>query len=108
MAPFGSVPSEVSLEQAQASARSAVLSILASLKRVIGDLDNVAAWLTVSGFINADPGYTQTTLVMNPVSELLLDLYGPECGSHARIAPGVATVPLNLPVVISAEVEIAG
>ena len=102
------MPSQVSLEQAQASARSALLSILASLKPAIGDLDNVVAWLTVNGFVNADPGHAQTTLVMNPVSELLLDLYGPETGSHARVALGVAAVPFNLPLVISAEVEIAG
>jgi enamine deaminase RidA (YjgF/YER057c/UK114 family) len=105
LGPFGSVPSEVSLEQAQASACSALLSMLASLQRAIGNLDDVV-WLTVNGFVNADPGYAQTTLVMNPVSDLLLELYGPESGSHARIAPGVAAVPFNLPVVISAEIEI--
>src|SRR6266480_6402919 len=100
LGPFGSVPSEVSLEQAQTSACSTMLSMLASLKRAIGDLDNVVAWLTVNGFVNADPGYAQTTLVMNPVSELLLQLYGPETGSHARVALGVAAVPFNLPLVI--------
>ncbi len=107
LGPFGRVPGEVSLEQAQASACSAMLSMLASLKRAIGDLDNVVAWLTVNGFVNADPGYAQTTLVMNPVSELLLELYGPDSGSHARIAPGVAALPFNLPVVIAAEAEIS-
>ena len=103
--PFGPVPSQVSLDQAQTSARSALLALLASLKRAIGDLDNVAAWLTVNGFVNADPGYAQTTLVMNPVSELLLELYGPDSGGHARIAPGVAALPFNLPVIMAAEVE---
>jgi enamine deaminase RidA (YjgF/YER057c/UK114 family) len=107
LGPFGSVPSEVSLQQAQTSARSALLSMLASLKQAIGDLDSVAAWLAVNAFVNADPGYAQTTLVMNPASELLLELYGPDSGSHARIAPGVAALPFNLPVVISAEVEIS-
>jgi hypothetical protein len=105
--PFGRVPSQVSLGQAQASACAALLSVLASLKRAVGDLDNVAAWLTVNGFVNADPGYAQTTLVMNPVSELLLELYGPDSGGHARIAPGVAALPFNLPVIIAAEVEIS-
>jgi hypothetical protein len=97
----------VTLEQAQESARRATLSMLASLARAIGDLDNVAAWLTVSGFVNADPGYPWVTLVMNPASRLLLDLYGPEAGSHARIAPGVAALPFNLPVIIAAEVELS-
>jgi len=97
----------VSLEDAQASARSATLSMLGSLTRALGDLDMVSAWLTVSGFVNADPGYPMTTLVMNAASELLLDLYGEDAGSHARVAPGVTTVPFNLPLVVSAEVELA-
>jgi enamine deaminase RidA (YjgF/YER057c/UK114 family) len=104
--PFGSVPGQVSLEQAQASACAALLSLMASLKRAVGDLDKVAAWMTVNGFVNADPGYAQTTLVMNPASELLLDLFGQDSGSHARIAPAVAALPFNLPVIIAAEVEI--
>jgi len=104
--PFGKVPSEVSLEDALESARLATLAILSSLKAALGDLDRVGAWLMVNGFVNSDPGYPQTTLVMNPCSELILDLYGPEVGDHARTAIGVSTVPLNLPVVIAAEVEI--
>lgn len=106
--PFGSVPSEVSLEDAQASARSATLAMLASLKREVGDLDKVAAWMTVTGLVNADPGYPLTSLVMNPVSELLLDLFGDDAGGHARVAPGVSALPLNLPIVVSAEVELTG
>lgn len=105
--PFGKVPSDVSLEDAQASARLATLAMLASLKRAVGDLDNVVAWLTLSGNINADPGYPQTTLVANPASELLIDLYGADAGAHARTAIGMAALPLNLPVILAAEVEVA-
>jgi enamine deaminase RidA (YjgF/YER057c/UK114 family) len=105
--PFGKVPSEVSLEDAQASARLATLAMLASLKRAVGDLDEVVAWLTLSGNINADPGYPQTTLVANPASELLIDLYGADAGAHARTAIGMAALPLNLPVILAAEVELA-
>ncbi len=104
--PFGKVPSQVSLQDAQQSAGLAGLAILSSLKRALGDLDRVVAWLVVNGMVNADPGYTQTTNVMNGFSDLVLELYGPDVGQHARTAIGVATVPLNLPVVISAEVEI--
>src|SRR5438067_13700246 len=59
--PFGKVPSEVSQEEAQRSARLAGLAILASLRRRLGDLDRVTAWLIVNGMVNADPGYPQTT-----------------------------------------------
>jgi hypothetical protein len=104
--PFGKVPSEVSLEAAQAAARDTALSILGSLKRELGDLDRVVAWLMVYGMVNADAGYPQTTNAINGFSDLILELYGPEAGRHARIAVGMATLPLNNAVTIAAEVEI--
>jgi hypothetical protein len=105
--PFGKVPTAVSLEHAQESARLATLAVLSSLRASLGDLDRVTAWLMVNGYVNAEPGYAETTAVMNPSSDLIVGLYGAEAGSHARTAIGVATVPLNLPVVIAAEVEIS-
>jgi enamine deaminase RidA (YjgF/YER057c/UK114 family) len=107
LGPFGKVPTEVSLEAAQEAARSTALSMLASLKREIGDLDRVTAWLMVSGMVNAEPGYGQTTNVINGFSDLILELYGPDIGQHARTAVGVAALPLNNAVIIAAEVEFA-
>jgi enamine deaminase RidA (YjgF/YER057c/UK114 family) len=105
--PFGKVPTEVTLEAAQAAARSTALSILASLKRELEDLDRVAAWLMVYGMVNAEPGYAQTTNAINGFSDLIVELYGPQIGQHARIAVGMATLPLNNAVTIAAEVECA-
>jgi hypothetical protein len=45
--------------------------------------------------------------VINGFSDLIVELYGPEAGTHARMAPGVVTLPLGLPVVIGAEVAIS-
>jgi enamine deaminase RidA (YjgF/YER057c/UK114 family) len=103
--PFGRVPDEVRLDEAQASARCAGLTMLGSLRRALGSLDRVQAWLTVNGFVNAEIGYGQTTAVLNPLSELLLDVFG-DRGRHARTAIGVAALPMDLPVVVSAEVLI--
>ena len=105
--PFGKVGSnDVTLEQAYQAARLATLSILGTLKRELGDLDRVTAWLMVQGFVNVAPEFTQTTAVINGCSELILELYGPEVGQHARTAMGVAATPFGLPVIIAAEVEI--
>lgn len=84
------------------------LAILASLKRELGDLDRVSAWLTVTGMVNATPGFGETPNVINGFSDLILSLYGPDAGARARTAPGVATLPVNTPVIILAEVEIEG
>jgi len=104
--PLGKVGSDVSLEQACVAARAATLAALSSLQRLIGDLDRVSAWLSLSGMVNVAPGFIQTTDVINACSDLLLELYGPEIGKHARTAIGMAQLPMNLPVVISAEVAI--
>jgi enamine deaminase RidA (YjgF/YER057c/UK114 family) len=104
--PFGRVGAEVSAEQGYAAARLATLSILSSLKRTLGDLDRIAAWLVVSGMVNVAPGFTQTTNVINGCSDLLLKVFGSEVGTHARTAIGMAQLPLNLPVVIAAEVAV--
>jgi enamine deaminase RidA (YjgF/YER057c/UK114 family) len=105
--PFGKVGAEVSPEQGYEAARSTALSVLSSLKRELGDLDCVSAWLIVHGMVNATPGYAQTTRVINGFSDLIVELYGPEAGTHARMAPGLVTLPLGLPVVIGAEVAIS-
>lgn len=81
--------------------------MLATLKRVLGDLDRVTAWLMVYGMVNADAGYPQTSTAINAFSDLVLDLYGPDVGQHARFAVGMATLPLNNAVTVAPEVEFA-
>jgi hypothetical protein len=81
------VPTEVSLEHAKSSARFAAVEMLASLRSVLGDLDRVVSWLTVVSFVNADPNYASIDLAMNPVSDLMLALYGPEMGMIAGQSP---------------------
>ena len=108
--PFGKVGEEqeceVSVEQAYESAKLAGLSILGSLKRELGRLDRVTAWLQVRGMVNTVQGFTQTADVINGFSDLILTLYGPEVGIHARSAIGVQALPLGLPVIIEGLIEI--
>jgi len=102
---YGKVGAEVSLDRAREATRGAALAMLARLKRELGDLDRVTAWLTVTGLINAAPDFEGNTEVLNGFSEVILDLYGEEAGLHARMALGVAT-PFRQSVIVAAEVEI--
>jgi enamine deaminase RidA (YjgF/YER057c/UK114 family) len=104
--PLGKVGAEVSLEQAQIAARLVGLSILASLKRQLGDLDRVTAWLRVLGMVNSASGFNRQPNVINGFTDLIVALYGPERGRHARSAVGMAQLPFDIPVEIEAEVEI--
>jgi enamine deaminase RidA (YjgF/YER057c/UK114 family) len=92
------VGTELSVEQGYESAKLAGLSILGSLKRQIGTLDLVIAWLDVRGYVNTVPTFTETTNVINGFSDLILRLYGPDIGAHARSAIGVQALPLGLPL----------
>ncbi len=104
--PFGKVPSEVSIDDATLAARAILGPILASVKRAIGDLDRISAWISVTGMVNADAGYSQTTNAINGFSAAVLEIFGPEVGAHARTAVGYAALPLNNAVVIGAELEL--
>ncbi len=104
--PLGKVGAEVSVEQAHHSAMLVGLSILGSLHRELGSLDRVASWLKVLGMVNSAPGFHQQPSVINGFTGLILTLYGPERGAHARSAVGMAGLPWNLPVEIEGEVEI--
>jgi enamine deaminase RidA (YjgF/YER057c/UK114 family) len=105
--PLGKVGAEVTPEQGYQSARLVALAHLGSLKRALGDLDRVTAWLRVFAMVNAAPGFNQTPLVTNGYSDLILELYGPKVGMHARSSIGMM-LPLNAPVNCEAEVEIDG
>jgi len=105
--PLGKVGAEVTAEEGYQSARLVALAHLAGLKRALGDLDRVTAWLRVFAMVNAAPEFNQTPLVTNGYSNLILELYGPEVGAHARSSIGMM-LPLNAPVNCEAEVEIDG
>ncbi len=105
--PLGKVGSDLTIEQGYEAARLTTLSILGSLERALGDLDRVTSWLRVFGMVNAAPGFNDLPTVINGCSDLILELYGPERGTHARSAVGLAELPFNIPVEIEAEVAIA-
>jgi len=102
--PFGKVGTEVTPEQAQEVARKVGLSILGSLQRELGDLDRVAGWVRVFGMVNSAPTFDRHPAVINGFSDLILAVFGPEVGRHARSAIGVAALPFNIAVEIEGEV----
>lgn len=104
--PRGKVGTDLTVAQGYEAARLTALTMLGNLKRAIGDLERVTAWLRVFGMVNAAPGFNQMPQVINGFSDLIIELYGPERGDHARSAVGLAELPLDIPVEIEAEVEI--
>jgi len=104
--PLGKVGADLSEEQGYVAARLTALSILGSLQRALGDLDRVRGWVRVFGMVNSAPGFARQPSVINGFSDLILEVFGPEVGAHARSAVGMAELPFGIPVEIEAEVEI--
>jgi enamine deaminase RidA (YjgF/YER057c/UK114 family) len=104
--PLGKVGRELDVEQAYRSARLTGLAILGSLHRELGDLDRIVAWNRVFGMVNSAPGFNRQPAVINGFSDLILEVFGPQVGAHARSAVGMAELPFDIPVEIEAEVEL--
>src|SRR5207237_2836273 len=102
--PLGKVGVDLTIEQAHAAARLTTLAILGSLQRTLGDLDRITSWLRIFGMVNAAPGFTDLPTVINGCSDLILELYGPERGAHARSAVGVAGLPCSIRVTLEGDV----
>jgi enamine deaminase RidA (YjgF/YER057c/UK114 family) len=102
----GKVGAEVSPERAYEAARQTCLSVLASLKAELGELDRVDGWLKVLGLVNCAPGFSATPGVINGFSDLVLELWG-ERGRHARSAIGASELPFDIPVEVEAVVAVS-
>jgi len=102
--PTGKVGVEVDEETAYAMARQVGLSILASLKRELGSLDRITRWVRLFGMVNVAPEFNRLPPVINGASDLILEVFGPEIGKHARSAVGMAALPFDVPVEIEGEV----
>ena len=96
----GRVGAELSVEQAYDAARATGLSMLSSLKRELGDLGRVKAWIKVLGFVKCAEGFNITPAAINGFSDLILTLWG-EAGRHARLAIGADELPMGVRLVSS-------
>jgi len=102
----GEHPGGKSIEEGKRAARLTGLNIIATLKRVLGDLDNVEQVVKVFGIVNSTNEFKHQHLVMDGCSDLMMEVFGEKVGYHARSAIGTNTLPLDVSVEIEAIVSI--
>jgi enamine deaminase RidA (YjgF/YER057c/UK114 family) len=102
---LGKVPDEVDTDTANKAARLAMLTRLAVIKSELGSLDRVARVVSVSGFVNAAPDFTDHPKVVNGASDLLVEIFG-DIGKHSRTAVGCSSLPLGVAVEVALVVEV--
>jgi enamine deaminase RidA (YjgF/YER057c/UK114 family) len=94
-------------EEGQAAARAIAIDLLGTLQAAVGgDLANVKRIVKVMSLVNSTPAFTEQHLVTNGCSQLLVEVFGPEVGAHARSAFGVAQIPLGACVEIELIAEV--
>ncbi len=96
----GRCPDEVSVEQAQLSARACALNLLAQMEAAAG-LDNVEQVVQLTGFVLSTDDFGDQPKVLNGASDLLVEVLG-EAGRHTRAALGTSALPFSVTVEIAA------
>ena len=93
-------------DEGKAAARAIAVDLLGTLQAAAGGLEQVARIVKVMSLVNSTATFTEQHLVTNGCSELLVQVFGPEIGAHARSAFGVAQIPLGACVEIELIAEL--
>ena len=101
----GHVGGDLTETQAQDEMRQAALNALAIIRAELGSLDQVRRVVRLVGHVSSAADFTGQATVTNAASEVFLAIFGPERGSHARLALGAASLPKNAAVELEVIVE---
>lgn len=101
----GKVGRELSIDQGVEAARICGLNIIAQLRDACdGDLDRVKQIVKLDGFVNGAEDFTNFSIILNGVSDLMVDVFG-DIGKSVRTAVG-AKLPAGLSVEVDGVFEI--
>ena len=102
----GKLGEEITVSEGKQAARGVAIELLAALQEAIGDLNDVRRIVKLVVFVNSAPNFTESHVVANGASELLLEVFG-DRGAHARSALGVSQVPFGCCVEIEMIVDVS-
>jgi enamine deaminase RidA (YjgF/YER057c/UK114 family) len=102
---LGRIGREVTVEQGADAARLAALSVLATAKQAVEDLDRVRRVVQLVGQIAVAPGFSDAFTVMEGASDVFVKVLG-DRGRHTRLAHGVDELPSNACLQLQAILEV--
>ncbi len=98
----------ITTEEGKLAARAVAIDLLGTLQHAAGgDLNRVKRIVKLMSLVNSTSDFTEQHLVTNGASELMAEVFGPEKGTHARSAFGVAQIPFGACVEIELIAELA-
>ena len=99
------VTGRVTKEVAREAARIATLNALAVLKDRVGSFENVLGVVRATVYVAADADFAEHAFVADGASTLLNGTF-PATARHARLAVGVSSLPMGMPVELELIVEV--
>ena len=101
----GKVGSDLTVEEGKLAARQVGLTMLATIKAHLRDLNKIKRLVKTLGMVNCTMDFGQQPLVINGFSELMSDVFGEENGVGVRSAVGMI-LPSNIAVEVEAMFEL--
>ncbi|MGN6143412.1 MAG: RidA family protein [Mesorhizobium sp.] len=105
LAVTGLLGRDVDTAGGQQAARLCAINVLAQAKAALGDLEKIRRLVKINVYVASVPNFTEQHLVGNGASDLFANVLG-ERGKHARVAVGMAALPLNAAVEVEAILEV--
>ncbi len=101
----GKLGREYSTQEGYEATKLTLLNALANIRVALDSLDRVKRIVKMTGYVASHEGFSEQPAVINGASDLLVEIFG-DAGRHARVAVGVAELPLGVPVELELIVEI--
>ena len=101
----GKLGQKFAKEEGYEATKLTLLNALANIRLALGSLDRVKRIVKMTGYVASHEGFTEQPFVVNGASDLLVEIFG-DAGRHARVAVGVAELPLGVPVELELIVEV--
>jgi enamine deaminase RidA (YjgF/YER057c/UK114 family) len=85
----GRIGADLTTEQGYAAARQTGLNVLGGIRQAVGNLDRVKAIVRTLNFVVCTPEYEEVHKVSSGLSDLMVEVFGPERGLGGRATIGV-------------------
>lgn len=102
----GKVGATMTEADAYLAARQVGLTMLATLRRELGNLDRIHRLIKTLGMVNATPDFATHPQVINGFSNLMVEIWGDTNGKGARSAVGMGSLPGNIAVEVETIFEL--
>jgi enamine deaminase RidA (YjgF/YER057c/UK114 family) len=104
----GRLGAELSTEDGYAAARQTGLNMLGGIRQAVGSLDRVTGIVRTLNFVVCTADFTEVHLVSSGLSDLLVEVFGPDRGLGGRATIGVMALAGGVCFETWATVEVEG